>query len=67
MNYVAIALTGEPVASLSFNGRIVKLNSLVKILFKFVKFSTIKMLKFYSNLLSFLQSKYYFLIKYDGR
>jgi len=46
MNYVAIALTGEPVASLSFNGRIVKLNSFVKILFKFVKFSTIKILFF---------------------
>lgn len=46
INYDATARTGEPVASLSFNGRIVKLNSLDWILFKFVKFSTIKILFF---------------------
>ncbi len=46
VNYDATALTGEPVAFLSFSGRIVKLNSFDKILFKFVKFSTIKILFF---------------------
>jgi hypothetical protein len=46
VNYDATALTGEPVASLSFNGRIVKLNSFDEILFKFAKFSTIKILFF---------------------
>ena len=43
-NYIAIARTGDPVAFFSFRGRIIKLNSLVEILFKFVRFSTIKIL-----------------------
>ncbi len=46
VNYDATARTGEPVASLSLSGRIVKLNSFDKILFKFTRFSTIKILFF---------------------
>ena len=41
-----MALTGEPVEFLSFNGSIVNLNSFDFILFKFAKFSTIKILFF---------------------
>ncbi len=44
MSYDATARTGEPVAFFSFNGKIVKINSFEVILFKFVKFSTIKIL-----------------------